>query len=90
MSRTDELLEQILVEMQRMRQQICEIQQVMPPYRATYDADDMHSEIGAVKEAIGDMAERITGPLGYSLGDLHNLSTDMVHQLTLLEINTAP
>lgn len=90
MSRTDELLEQILVEMQGMRQQISEIQQVIPLYRSTYDADDMHTEIVAVKDAIGDMAERITGPLGYNLGDLHSLSNDMVHQLTLLEINTTP
>ncbi len=90
MSRTEDLLELILEEMKGLRSDIAEVQAVLPLYRPTYDSGEIYSELTAVKDAIGDLGERITGPLGYHLGDLHSQSSDLLHQVTMIEINTSP
>ncbi len=90
MSRTEHLLELILEEMRGIRTDIAEVQAVLPLYRPTYDPDEVYSEITAVKDAVGDLGERITGPLGYHLGDLHSQASDILHQATMIEINTTP
>jgi hypothetical protein len=76
------LLQDILDELRSINAKLGSIEDVLPLVRPTYDLDDIHSRID-------DLAESITGPLGYNLGDLHKQTADMASTLSMIEINTS-
>ena len=60
----EDLLREILYELKAVNAGIERISNSLPHVQPLYNLDDVHAKLDEV-------AEQITGPLGYNLGDLH-------------------
>ena len=78
----EDLLRDILDELRSINAKLGAIEDVLPLVRPTYDLDDIHS-------GLDDLADKITGPLGYNLGDLHSQAADIASALSMIETNTS-
>ncbi len=78
MSRTDDLLELMLLELQGARSDLRDIEEALRLARPAPDSNDVHHAINA-------LADRVTGPLGYHLGDVHERLVDVLSGLSAVE-----
>lgn len=84
MERVEDLLKAILDELKALRADVNEIQEVLPSVRPFHDADEQHSALLEIKDALTDLGDRITGSIdgvgGKDLDDLH-------HAIETLDLN---
>jgi hypothetical protein len=90
LSKTEELLEDILEELRGIRTGLVEIREVLPLVRPLNDADDHQRTLESVADALDgleELGDRITGGIGRIGGaSLEDISS----KLTMIEINTTP
>ncbi len=79
--RIAELLEDLIVEVRGIRSDFQAF--------SAYGTQNMSDAVDCVTRSLSDTKERITGPTGYHLEDVHKELGDIAHTLAMIEINTS-